>query len=181
MREDAYPVRWAGQQAVVRLPELIAVSNAGQIREELLAVINRGAAELIADMTATTSCDHAGADALARAHQRAVLVGAELCLVVSAPVVRRVLAFSGLDRLVSVYPSLEAAAAKQELLDRIVHNLFSTALSLQVAINEPGEVARPHITEALQGLDDTIREIRDHAYTTCLEARTRPAPPDRGR
>lgn len=181
MREDAYPVRWAGQQAVVRLPELIAVSNAGQIREELLAVINRGAAELIADMTATTSCDHAGADALARAHQRAVLVGAELCLVVSAPVVRRVLAFSGLDRLVSVYPSLEAAAAKQELLDRIVHNLFSTALSLQVAINEPGEVARPRITEALQGLDDTIREIRDHAYTTCLEARTRPAPPDRGR
>jgi PAS domain S-box-containing protein len=79
-----------------------------------------------------------------------------------------------------------AAAAEQEhrgqeLLDRIVHNLFSTALSLQAAINEPGEVARPRITEALQGLDDTIREIRDHAYTTRREGRTPPVPPDRGR
>ena len=104
-------MRWAGQQAVVALPEQIDVSNAGQIREELLTVINRGAAELIADMTATISCDHAGADALARAYQRAVLAGARLRLVVSAQIVRRVLAISGLDRLVSIYPSLEAATA----------------------------------------------------------------------
>ena len=62
-----------------------------------------------------------------------------------------------------------------------MHNLFSTALSLQAAIDEPGEVARPRITEALQGLDDTIREIRDNAYTTRREAQTPPAPLDRGR
>jgi anti-anti-sigma regulatory factor len=56
---DAYPVRRAGEQAVVTLPERIDVSNAGQIREELLVVINRGVATLIADMTATVSCDYA--------------------------------------------------------------------------------------------------------------------------
>jgi anti-anti-sigma regulatory factor len=65
--EDLYPVEWAGGQAVVTLPEHIGISNAGQVREELLSVINRGATTLIADMTATVSCDHAGADAVIRA------------------------------------------------------------------------------------------------------------------
>jgi anti-anti-sigma factor len=109
--EGAYPVQWMGPQAVVVLPEHVDVSNAGQIREQLLSVINRGAATLIADMTATVSCDHAGADALARAHQRAAVSNAQLRLVVTAPVVRRVLGLTGLDRLVSIYPSLEAAIA----------------------------------------------------------------------
>jgi anti-anti-sigma factor len=109
--EDICPVRWAGSRAVVALPEHIDVSNAGQIREQLLSVINRGAATLIADMTATISCDYAGADAVARACQRAAVSDAQLRLVVTAPVVRRVLGLSGLDRLVSIYPSLEAAIA----------------------------------------------------------------------
>jgi hypothetical protein len=65
-----YPVRWMGRQPVVALPEHIDVSNASQIREELPLLTNRGAA-LIADMTATLSCDHSGADAVMRAYQRA--------------------------------------------------------------------------------------------------------------
>lgn len=111
MLEDLYPVRWAGDQAVVTLPPHIGVSNAGQVREELLSVINRGAATLIADMTATISCDHAGADAVIRAWQRAAASGSELRLVVTARNVSRVLDLRGLDRQVSVYPSLEAATA----------------------------------------------------------------------
>ena len=109
--KHAYPVRWMGRQAVVALPEHIDVSNASQIREELLWLINRGAAALIADMTATLSCDHSGADAVMRAYQRALASGTQLRLVVTAPIVRRVLGINGLDRLVPVYPSLEAATA----------------------------------------------------------------------
>jgi len=109
--EDIFPVRWAGKQAVVTLPEDIDVSNAGQIREQLLSVINRGAAVLIADMTATVSCDYAGGEAVIRAYQRAVISGTDLRLVVTAQIVRRVLSYNGLDRLVSIYPSLEAAQA----------------------------------------------------------------------
>jgi anti-anti-sigma factor len=100
-----------GRQAVVVLPDHIDVSNAGRISEQLLSVINRGATELIADMSATVSCDHAGADAVARAYQRAAANGTRLRLVVTAPIVRRVLSASGLDRLIPVYPSLEAATA----------------------------------------------------------------------
>jgi PAS domain S-box-containing protein len=40
-----------------------------------------------------------------------VISGAQLRLVVTAPVVRRVLSIEGLDRLVSIYPSRRAAAA----------------------------------------------------------------------
>src|SRR5208282_1796458 len=109
--EDAYPVRWAGRQALVALPEHIDVSNAGQIREELLSVINRGAEALIADMTATLSCDNAGADAVARAYQRAVTSRTELRLVVTSGVVLRALGMTGVGRLVPVYPSVEAALA----------------------------------------------------------------------
>jgi anti-anti-sigma factor len=111
MPEGTFPVEWTGRQAIVTLPGHIDVSNAGQLREQLLSVINRGAAVLIADMAVTVSCDHAGVDAVARAYQRAVVSGTQLRLVVTAPVVRRVLGVEGLDRLVSIYPSLEAATA----------------------------------------------------------------------
>ena len=109
--EDTYPVRWAGRQALVALPEHIDVSNAGQIREELLSVINRGAEALVVDMTATISCDRAGADAVARAYQRAVVSRTELRLVVTSGVVLRMLGMTGVGRLVPVYPSVEAALA----------------------------------------------------------------------
>ena len=62
-------------------------------------------------MSATVSCDYAGADSVARASRRAILTGTELRLVVTAQIVRRVLSTSGLDRLVAIYPSLESATA----------------------------------------------------------------------
>jgi anti-anti-sigma regulatory factor len=111
MLKDFYPVHWDGVQAVVALPEHIGASNAGQVRDALLSVINRGATTLIADMTATVSCDHAGADAVVRGWQRTVSSGTELRLVVTARSVSQVLGLRGLDRQVSVYPSLDAAVA----------------------------------------------------------------------
>ncbi len=109
MPEDRYLVRWAGRQAVVALPEHMEVANAGQIQQGLLSVIDRGATALIADMTATISCDHAGADAVVRAFRRAVISGTELRLVVTTQQVSHMLSLSGVDRLVRIYPSREAA------------------------------------------------------------------------
>jgi len=111
MRLDAFPVEWTGRQAVVAFPPHVDISNVDQLRDRLLAVINRGAAVVIADMTGTASCDHSGVDAIARACQRAGISGTRVRLVVTTPVVRRVLTIEGLDRLVSIYPSLEAATA----------------------------------------------------------------------
>lgn len=111
MPEDACPVRWTGSQAVVTLPESVDVSNVASIREQLLGLVNRGASPLVVDMTQTAVCDQAGADALVRVYQRASVNGAKLRVAVTAPLVRRILDVSGLDRLVSIYPSVEMATA----------------------------------------------------------------------
>jgi anti-anti-sigma factor len=113
MPDDLFPVTWAGRQAIVAFPGQVDVSNVGQLRDRLLSVINRGAGVLIADMTDTVSIDHAAVDAIARAYQRAIANGTQLRLVVAAPVIRRVLTIEGLDRLVSIYPVLEAAIAEK--------------------------------------------------------------------
>ena len=175
-------MEWVGRQAVVRLPDHIDLSNAGAIGEELLAVTGRGAAALIVDMTATLSCDHAGAEALVRAYLRVVASGVQVRLVAPAPVVRRVLSLNGLDPLVSVCPSRQAALAaggppvqaaaaaalwhlSQDLLDKIARNLLNAGLSLETALDSPHEADRQHILQALQHLDDTLRQIRDHVFT----------------
>ena len=164
MPEDTCPVQWTGRQAVVTLPQHIDGSNADQIREQLLWIINRGAAVLIVDLTGTVSCDYSGADALARVHDRAVADGTELRLAVITDVVRRVLSLSGLDRLVAVYSDLHgaiAAAAQRrevhgaqgtgtadqvaragELLDSVVHNMFIVGLIVQAAITCPAAPPR---------------------------------------
>jgi anti-sigma B factor antagonist len=113
MPEESLPLQWQGRQAVVTLPGRLDASCAGPLRAALLAVIDSGAAVLIADLTAKVSCDHAGMDALAWAYQRTAAAGAQLRLAASAPAIRRVLSIEGLDRLVGVYPSVAAAATDQ--------------------------------------------------------------------
>jgi len=111
MPDDLFPATWTGRRAIVSFPEQVDISNVDQLRDRLLSVINRGATVLIADMTSTVSCDHAAVDATARACQRAAANGTQLRLVVTAPLVRRVLSIEGLDRLVPIYPLLDAAIA----------------------------------------------------------------------
>src|SRR6266536_3589721 len=114
MIPEPYPVLWAGQRAVVVLPDRMDLSNAAEIRSELLAVVNRGATVMIADMSATVCCDHSGAEALARAYQRAVVSGTDLRLVVTSQAVRHEITISGLDWLVPVHHSLGQALASRK-------------------------------------------------------------------
>ena len=53
-----------------------------------------------------------------------------------------------------------------DLLDRVVNGVFHVGLSLQTAIDIPAETARERLTDALQRLDDTVHEIRDHVFRT---------------
>lgn len=111
MPDDEFPVQWTGRRAIIALPGRVDVTNVDRLRDRLLAVINREAAVVIVDMTDTVSCDHSAVDALARACQRAAIGGTQLRLAVTAPGIRRVLSIEGLDRLVSIYPSLATAIA----------------------------------------------------------------------
>ena len=109
--KDSCPVEWLGQLAIVTLPDRIDISNASQIGKELLLVTDGGTTVLIADMTATVSCDHAGAETLVHAYRHALVTGTLLRLVVTAQAVQRVLTLNGLDPLVPVYTALAAARA----------------------------------------------------------------------
>jgi anti-anti-sigma factor len=111
MSGEHYPVLWIGRTAVVALPAEIDITNADQVREDLLSILNQGAALLIADLSRTTFCDSAGVSALARSFRRAEASQSDMHLVVSTPAVQRVLAVTGIDRLLNIYPSVAAALA----------------------------------------------------------------------
>lgn len=108
---EHYPVLWAGQVAVISLPAEIDMSNADQVRDDLLSILNRGATLLVVDMSATTFCDSAGLNALVRAFKRATASGSGMRVVVSARAVQRVLAITGVDHLIDIYPTVAAAMA----------------------------------------------------------------------
>jgi anti-sigma B factor antagonist len=109
--QERYPVLWIGQVAVVTLPGEIDVTIADAVREELLGVLDQGAALLIADLSKTEFCDSAGVSALVRAYRRASTSGKQMRLAVSTPSVQRVLSITGVDRLVDVFPSVAASLA----------------------------------------------------------------------
>ena len=113
MSQERYPVLWVGQVAVVTLPAEIDVTNAETVREELLSVLNQGAALLVADLGKTSFCDSAGVSALVRTFRRAAASESSMRLVVSMPAVQRVLSITGVDRLVDTYPSVAASLAGQ--------------------------------------------------------------------
>lgn len=64
---------------------------------------------------------------------------------------------------------VQAAVAEQarhahDLLNRVVHSVFHVGLSVQAAACLPAETAGERLTDALQRLDDTVHEIRDHVF-----------------
>jgi anti-sigma B factor antagonist len=109
--QECFPVVWLSKVAVITLPVEIDIANADQVREDLLSVLNHGAATLIVDMGGTTFCDSAGVNALVRAHKRATANDSDMRVVVSAPAVQRVLNITGVDHLMDIYPSVAASLA----------------------------------------------------------------------
>jgi hypothetical protein len=54
----------------------------------------------------------------------------------------------------------------QQLLDMVTTSLFHVGLSLHAAIDLPAEATRQQIAKAVGHLNDTMREIRDTAFTS---------------
>jgi anti-anti-sigma factor len=91
------------------MPAEIDIANAGKVRETLWRALNGRVRILVIDMSGTTFCDVSGLHVLERAYQRAQAGGAQLRLVVTAPIVRRLLTVYGLHRMIAIYPSVAAA------------------------------------------------------------------------
>jgi anti-anti-sigma factor len=102
-------VLWTDRTAVVSLPTEIDVTNSSQVHEDLLAVVNRGADVMIADLSRTRFCDSSGITALVRAFRRATSGGTKMRLAVNGSAVERVLTLTGIDRLIETYPTVADA------------------------------------------------------------------------
>jgi len=94
---------------IVTLPGEIDVTNAHSVGDELLAACGPGVAVVIADMTGTAFLDSSGVRSLLLASEHAAQANAELRLVTESAAVLRVLAITGVDRLLKIYPNLQAA------------------------------------------------------------------------
>ena len=108
MTAEGGELRWMGEQAVVTVPAEIDTINAGEVRQALLAA-SHDATVLIIDMSGTTFCDSAGVQAIIDTYNQVAATHTQLRLVATA--VLRILTLVGVDQLIPIYPTLEAALA----------------------------------------------------------------------
>ena len=104
-----FPITTMSGMPVVRAPAEIDITNAGQLRAALLSAAGRGHAVLVVDMSETAFCDTAGLQVLVLGHRRAVAEGGEFRLVVRTSPLLRLLALTGIDRVIPNFGSLEEA------------------------------------------------------------------------
>jgi anti-sigma B factor antagonist len=149
---DNLPIQWAAPLAVVRLPGEVDICNADQIRDTLLAVLNRGITTLVVDMTGTTFCGCAGTSAVARACQRATANRARVRVAIATPVVRRVFAITGVDRLVSIFESVDAAVGGRPTAPATTTRALPGMAPLRPAAPARARAARGARAKATAGL-----------------------------
>ena len=112
MPEVRFPVQVVDGVPVVVAPEEIDITNAAGLRAALLEAAAHRNGTLVVDMSRTQFCDSAGINVLVRAHKRAQAEGDEVLLVIAGSAVLRILAVTGIDRLIPTFPSLAAALAQ---------------------------------------------------------------------
>ncbi|HZR55016.1 MAG TPA: STAS domain-containing protein [Streptosporangiaceae bacterium] len=111
MTDGQYHIELVSGIPVVTVPEEIDVTNAADLRAALLKAGVNGSGTLVADMTQTQFCDSSGVHALVAAHRRAQAEGGQLLLVISSAAVLRILAITGIDRVIPNFTSVADALA----------------------------------------------------------------------
>ena len=109
MPEISFPIEVIEGVPVVTAPEEIDITNAAGLRAALLEAAGPRHAMVVVDMSRTRFCDSAGLNALVTAGRRARADGGEVRLVVVGEAVARVVALTGVDRVIPIYASLEDA------------------------------------------------------------------------
>ncbi|HEY6311751.1 MAG TPA: STAS domain-containing protein [Streptosporangiaceae bacterium] len=109
MPEISFAVEVVEGVPVVTAPEEIDIANAAGLQAALLEAAWPGRAMVVVDMSRTRFCDSAGLNALITADRQARANGGEVRLVVVGEAVARVVALTGVDRVIPVYASLEDA------------------------------------------------------------------------
>ena len=112
MPDDKFAVNVVQGVPVVAAPAEIDITNAQGLRSALLTAAANGHGTLVVDMTRTRFCDSAGLHTLIAAHKRARAEGGEVRLVIPRTPVLRVLALTGMDRVIPNFTTLAGALAQ---------------------------------------------------------------------
>jgi anti-sigma B factor antagonist len=109
MTDAGFPVEMVSGVPVVMTPEEVDITNAAGLRGVLLETAAARHGTLVVDMSRTSFCDTAGIHALVSAHKQAQAEHGELRLVIATPMVRRIFAITGLDKVIPYFGSREEA------------------------------------------------------------------------
>lgn len=112
MPDATFPVEVVQGVPVVAAPAEIDITNAEKLRSALLEAAANGPGALVVDMTRTRFCDSAGLRTLIAAHNRARAEDRQVLLVIPATPVLRVLALTGIDRVIPSFTTLTEALAQ---------------------------------------------------------------------
>jgi anti-anti-sigma factor len=96
---------------IVALGGELDIASAPAVRERLLSLLRPGVRRLVIDMSAIRYADASGVAVLGSTQRRAVLLGGTVRLAAPQLEVVRVLAVTGINRRLKVYPTVQAALA----------------------------------------------------------------------
>jgi len=111
MPDAGLPVEMVSGVPVVVTPEEVDITNVAGLRRALLETAAARHGTLVVDMSRTAFCDTAGIHALVSAHKQARAERGELRLVITTPMVQRILTITGLDHLIPQFGSRQDALA----------------------------------------------------------------------
>jgi anti-sigma B factor antagonist len=110
MSDGMFAVKMVMGVPVLTVPDEIDASNAAALAAALVGAAEDGCQQLVVDMTRTRFCDSSGVHTLVAEHLLAVDQGRQLLLAVSAGgSVPRILAISGVDRVIPSFASVAEA------------------------------------------------------------------------
>jgi anti-sigma B factor antagonist len=109
MTEVRFPVEVVEGVPVVAAPEEIDITNAAELRAAVLEAAGLGPALVVVDMSRTRFCDSAGLNALVAADRLVRAEGGEMRLVIVGEAIVRIVALTGVDRVIPIFVSLEEA------------------------------------------------------------------------
>jgi anti-sigma B factor antagonist len=101
-----------GGYAIAALSGDLGIASAPALREQLLSLL-RAASHLIIDLSAVDHADASGLAVLVGSGRRALLLGGSLRLAAPSPQAARILAVTGLNQHLDIFPTVQAAITGQ--------------------------------------------------------------------
>ncbi|HVT70203.1 MAG TPA: anti-sigma factor antagonist [Trebonia sp.] len=119
------------------------VTNAGRLREALLALLARRSARMVLDLSRVSFLDCAAARALVAASRRARLLGGSLAVAAPTASAARLLQLTGLGARLTIYPATDVALAAVRPVRRAIPAQRSARVATARTVPAPRRHERP--------------------------------------